>query len=94
MPLPLESASAVPQQKSPLAILTRSFGQPSLQSEFPSPSVILAASLYQNQKFISLDGHVYSWHADLMNDNVYSNLTSDEQKTVYRGVDMGHRRDI
>jgi TRAP-type C4-dicarboxylate transport system substrate-binding protein len=49
---------------------------------------ILAASLYQNQKYISLDGHVYSWHAYLMNDNFYNSLTPDEQKVVQRGVEI------
>jgi TRAP-type C4-dicarboxylate transport system substrate-binding protein len=49
---------------------------------------ILAASLYQNQKYISLDGHVYSWHAYLMNDRFYSSLTPTEQKVVIRGVDI------
>ena len=49
---------------------------------------ILAASLYQNQKYISLDGHVYSWHAYLMNDRFYNSLTSDEQKVVKRGVEI------
>lgn len=49
---------------------------------------ILAASLYQNQKHISLDGHVYSWHAYLMNDRFYSGLTPVEQKAIQRGVDI------
>ncbi len=49
---------------------------------------ILPASLYQNQKYISLDGHVYSWHAYLMNDNFYNSLTPDEQKVVQRGVEI------
>jgi tripartite ATP-independent transporter DctP family solute receptor len=49
---------------------------------------ILAASLYQNQKYISLDGHVYSWHAYLMNDRFYQSLTPTEQKVVKRGVEI------
>ncbi|MGD2124430.1 MAG: DctP family TRAP transporter solute-binding subunit [Desulfobacteraceae bacterium] len=49
---------------------------------------ILAASLYQNQKHISLDGHVYSWHAYLMNDRFYNSLTPQEQKVIQRGVDI------
>jgi TRAP-type C4-dicarboxylate transport system substrate-binding protein len=49
---------------------------------------ILAASLYQSQKYISLDAHVYSWHAYLMNDKFYSSLTPAEQKVIKRGVEI------
>jgi len=49
---------------------------------------ILAASLYQSQKYISLDGHVYSWHAYLMNDKFFSSLTPEEQKVVLRGIQI------
>ncbi len=49
---------------------------------------ILAASLYQHQKYISLDGHVYSWHAYLMNDRFWNGLTPTEQKAVLRGVNI------
>jgi tripartite ATP-independent transporter DctP family solute receptor len=49
---------------------------------------ILAASLYQSQKYITLDGHVYSWHAYMMNDRFYSSLTSEQQKIVLKGVDI------
>ena len=49
---------------------------------------ILAASLYQNQKYITLDGHVYSWHAYLMNDRFFSSLTPEEQKVVLKGVQI------
>lgn len=49
---------------------------------------ILAASLYQSQKHISLDGHVYSWHAYLMNDKFFNGLTPEEQKVVLRGIQI------
>jgi len=49
---------------------------------------ILAASLYQSQKYITLDGHVYSWHAYMMNDRFYSSLTPEQQKIVLKGVDI------
>ncbi len=49
---------------------------------------ILAASLYQNQKYISLDGHVYSWHAYLMNDKFFNRLTPSEQEVVKKGVEI------
>jgi TRAP-type transport system periplasmic protein len=49
---------------------------------------ILAASLYQSQKFITLDGHVYSWHAYMMNDRFYGSLTPEQQQIVLKGVDI------
>jgi tripartite ATP-independent transporter DctP family solute receptor len=49
---------------------------------------ILAASLYQNQKYITLDGHVYSWHAYMMNEKFFNTLTPEEQKVVLRGVQI------
>lgn len=49
---------------------------------------ILAASLYQNQKYITLDGHVYSWHAYLMNDRFFNRLTPSEQEVVKKGVEI------
>lgn len=49
---------------------------------------ILAASLYQSQKYISLDGHVYSWHAYLMNDKFFNGLTKEEQSVVKKGVEI------
>lgn len=47
---------------------------------------ILNASLYQNQKYVSLDGHVFSWHAYMMNEDFYQGLTADEQKAVNQCV--------
>ena len=49
---------------------------------------ILAASLYQNQKYITLDGHVYSWHAYMMNDAFFNTLTAEEQAVVVKGVEI------
>lgn len=43
---------------------------------------ILNASLYQHQKYVSLDGHVTSWHAYLMNEDFYQGLAANEQKAV------------
>ena len=47
---------------------------------------ILAASLYQNQQHISLDAHVYSWHAYLMNDRFFQGLTAKERDVVEKGA--------
>ncbi len=43
---------------------------------------IMAASLYQSQKYATLDGHVYSLHAYLMSDTFYQGLTDVEKKAV------------
>ncbi|WP_428268191.1 TRAP transporter substrate-binding protein DctP [Haliangium sp.] len=47
---------------------------------------ILAASLYQHQRYATLDGHVYSFHAYLMNDAFWSKLSDKEQQIVRDGV--------
>lgn len=43
---------------------------------------IMAASLYQSQKYVTLDGHVYSLHAYLISDQFYQGLTDGEKKAV------------
>ncbi|NNU45347.1 TRAP transporter substrate-binding protein [Ramlibacter montanisoli] len=47
---------------------------------------ILAASLFQHQKHVTLDGHVYSLHAYLVSDRFYNGLTAAEKKAVDEGV--------
>jgi len=57
---------------------------------------IVNASLYQHQKYVSLDGHVFSWHAYMMSDAFYESLTDAEKtavnqcvniaKTIHRGM--------
>jgi len=49
---------------------------------------ILAASLYQSQKYISLDAHVYSIHMYLMSPKFWDGLTPDQQQIVQTGVDI------
>ncbi len=49
---------------------------------------ILAASLYQTQKFITLNGHVYSLHAYLMSDRFWGRLSAEEKLAVSQGVDI------
>ena len=49
---------------------------------------IVNASLYQHQKHVSLDGHVFSWHAYMMNDRFYDNLTDAEKTAVNQCVDI------
>ena len=54
-------------------------------------SNILAASLYQHQKHITLDGHVYSLHAYLVSDRFFNNLTDVEKKAVTEGVEKAKK---
>jgi tripartite ATP-independent transporter DctP family solute receptor len=49
---------------------------------------IVNASLYQHQKYVSLDGHVFSWHAYLMSDMFFQSLTADEQAAVSQCVEI------
>ena len=41
---------------------------------------ILAASLYQSQKYATLDGHVWRIHAYLINERFYQGLTPPRRK--------------
>lgn len=49
---------------------------------------IVNASLYQHQDHVSLDGHVFSWHAYLMNDDFYQSLDDAEQDAVQQCVEI------
>ncbi len=49
---------------------------------------IVNASLYQHQKYVSLDGHVFSWHAYLMSDSFYEGLTDGEKNAVDQCVEI------
>ncbi|AEG92207.1 TRAP transporter substrate-binding protein [Ramlibacter tataouinensis] len=52
---------------------------------------ILAASLFQHQKHVTLDGHVYSLHAYLVSDRFYNGLTAAEKKAVDEGVEKAKK---
>lgn len=43
---------------------------------------IIAASLYQSQKYATLDGHVYSLHAYLISEPFYQGLSDIEKKAI------------
>ncbi len=49
---------------------------------------ILNASLYQHQTYVTLDGHVFSWHAYMMSDDFYNGLTDAEKKAVDQCVEI------
>jgi len=47
---------------------------------------ILAASLYQYQRHVTLNGHVYSVHLYLMNPDFYDGLSADEQRVIDEAI--------
>ncbi len=49
---------------------------------------ILNASLYQHQDHVTLDGHVFSWHAYMMSDDFYSSLSDAEKTAVDQCVEI------
>ena len=49
---------------------------------------ILAASLFESQNNVTLDGHVYSIHAYMMSDAFWQGLTPEQQEIVQTGVDI------
>jgi C4-dicarboxylate-binding protein DctP len=77
------SASSIPWAQLPTALQ-----EGIVDGEENSVTNILAASLYQSQKYITLDAHVYSVHAYLMNDRFYQSLTDREKEIVRRGIEI------
>ncbi len=49
---------------------------------------IVNASLYQHQKHLSLDGHVFSWHAYMISDDFFEGLTDAEKTAVTQCVEI------
>ena len=75
------SASAIPWAELPTALQ-----QKVVDGQENGVTNILAASLYQSQKFATLDGHVWSIHAYLINERFYQGLTPAEKKAVDEGT--------
>lgn len=75
------SASAIPWAELPTALQ-----QKVVDGQENGVTNILAASLYQHQKYATLDGHVYSIHAYMVNERFYQGLTAAERKAVDEGV--------
>jgi C4-dicarboxylate-binding protein DctP len=75
------SASAIPWGELPTALQ-----QKVVDGQENGVTNILAASLFQHQKFVTLDGHVWSVHGYLINDRFYSGLSSTEKNAVNEGV--------
>ena len=75
------SASAIPWAELPTALQ-----QKVVDGQENGVTNILAASLYQHQKYATLDGHVWSIHAYLINERFYQGLTPTEKKAVDEGI--------
>ena len=75
------SASAIPWAELPTALQ-----QKVVDGQENGVTNILAASLYQHQKYATLDGHVWSVHAYMVNDRFYQGLSATERKAVDEGV--------
>ncbi len=84
------SASAIPWAELPTALQ-----QKVVDGQENGVTNILAASLYQSQKYVTLDGHVWSIHAYLVNERFYQGLTPAERKAVDEGAEKAiaiHRK--
>ncbi len=75
------SPSAIPWAELPTALQ-----QKVVDGEENGVTNILAASLYQYQKYITLDAHVWSVHGYLINEKFYQGLTPVERKAVEEGT--------
>lgn len=75
------SASAIPWAELPTALQ-----QKVVDGQENGVTNILAASLFQHQKFATLDGHVWSIHGYVINDRFYQGLTAAERKAVDEGT--------
>jgi TRAP-type transport system periplasmic protein len=75
------SPSAIPWAELPTALQ-----QKVVDGQENGVTNILAASLYQHQKYATLDGHVWSIHAYMVNERFYQGLTAAERKAVDEGV--------
>lgn len=71
------SASAIPWGELPTALQ-----QKVVDGQENGVTNIIAASLYQSQKYATLDGHVWSIHAYMMNERFYQGLNPTERKAV------------
>lgn len=75
------SPSAIPWAELPTALQ-----QKVVDGQENGVTNILAASLYQYQKYITLDGHVWSVHGYVINERFYQGLTAVERKAVEEGT--------
>lgn len=71
------SASAIDWGELPAAL-----SQGAVDGQENGVTNIMAASLYQSQKYATLDGHVYSLHAYLISEPFYQSLADGEKQAV------------
>jgi TRAP-type transport system periplasmic protein len=84
------SPSAIPWAELPTALQ-----QKVVDGEENGVTNIIAASLYQYQKYITLDGHVWSIHGYTINEKFYQGLSAVERKAVEEGTQIAtgiHRK--
>ena len=76
---------------SPTAIdwgeLPAALAQGTADGQENSVTTILSASLYQHQKYATLDGHIYGFFGYLLNDRFYAGLSPTERTAVDEGVE-------
>jgi TRAP-type C4-dicarboxylate transport system substrate-binding protein len=77
------SASAIDWGELPAAL-----AQGTVDGQENGVTNILAASLFQHQRHVTLDGHVYSLHAYLMSDRFWNRLSAEDKATVAQGVEI------
>jgi tripartite ATP-independent transporter DctP family solute receptor len=75
------SPSAIPWAELPAALQ-----QKVVDGQENGVTNILAASLFQHQKFATLNGHVWSIHGYVINDRFYQGLSAAERKAVDEGT--------
>ncbi len=75
------SPSAIPWAELPTALQ-----QKVVDGQENGVTNILAASLYQYQRYITLDGHVWSVHGYVINEPFYQGLTAAQRKAVEEGT--------
>ncbi len=75
------SASAIPWAELPTALQSKV-----VDGQENGVTNILAASLYQYQKYATLDGHVWSVHAYMVNERFFSQLAPAHQAAIVEGA--------
>ena len=49
---------------------------------------ILAARLYETQRYTTMSGHVYGFHVYVIDDRFYSSLTASQQAAIRQGAEL------
>lgn len=77
------SASAIDWGELPAAL-----AQGTVDGQENGVTNILAGSLFQHQRHITLNGHVYSLHAYLMSERFFARLGNEERAAVLQGTEV------